>query len=190
MRTNTCVHTLPFFQVDFVGARHCEARAYNMLKNITDDALFASKYLSYAQGFDLANRMPLFVHAPLASVAVNDTMWLMRTHFEGTFRTRAHKHTRAHTHTHTQPPGTWFDERSDVGAGPYHAEFRFGPDMWTSGKMWTHMHSLARTHVVLHDSVPLLLAQVGSSIRVREQLPSRITPSTSWPRRERTCPPP
>jgi hypothetical protein len=33
-------------------------------------------------------------------VSVNDTMWLMRTRFTG----------------------TWFDERSDVGAGPFHAE--------------------------------------------------------------------
>ena len=38
-----------FDPVDFTGARLCEARAYNMLKEITDDGGFATKYLSYAQ---------------------------------------------------------------------------------------------------------------------------------------------
>lgn len=108
---NTCIkyggfHPL-FLQVDFVGARHCEARAYNMLKDITDDSSFAPKYLSYAQGFNLTNRMPLFVHAPPASVGVNDTMWLMRTHFEGALIVHMDTHTHhedkhAHRYTHAR----------------------------------------------------------------------------------------
>ena len=35
--------------VDFAGARICEARAYNMLKEITDDTGFEKRYLDYAQ---------------------------------------------------------------------------------------------------------------------------------------------
>ena len=99
-----------FCPVDFSGARLAEARAYNMLKEITDDPGFASQYLDYAQGYNLTNRMPLFVRAK-APVSVNDTSWLMRTRFED----------------------TWFDERKDVGAGPYHAEYRARPLLWKSG---------------------------------------------------------
>lgn len=61
------------------------------------------------------------------------------------------------TGTHT--PGTWFDEQSDVGAGPYHAEFRFGPDIWTSGKCGhTHacMHSHSHSHSHPHSHSPAL----------------------------------
>ena len=44
-------------------------------------------------------------------VSVNDTAWLMRTRFTG----------------------TWFDERGDVGAGPLRAEYRQRPLLWSSG---------------------------------------------------------
>ena len=98
-----------FCPVDFAGARLAEARVYNMLKEVTDDPSFASDYLSYAQGYNLTNRMPLFVKAK-APLTVNDTSWLMRTRFTG----------------------TWFDERKDVGAGASHAEYRQRPLMWTS----------------------------------------------------------
>jgi hypothetical protein len=33
----------------------------------------------------------------------------------------------------TRFEGTWFDERSDVGAGPFHAEYRARPLLWKSG---------------------------------------------------------
>ena len=70
------------------------------------------RYLDYAQGYNLTNRMPLFVTAKgTGAISLNDTMWLMRTRFTG----------------------TWFDERSDVGAGPFHAEYRQRPLMWTAG---------------------------------------------------------
>ena len=99
-----------FCPVDFSGARLAEARAYNMLKEITDDVGFAARYLDYAQGYNLTNRMPLFVKAK-AKVSVNDTSWLMRTRFTN----------------------TWFDETKDVGAGPFHAEYRARPLSWQSG---------------------------------------------------------
>jgi hypothetical protein len=97
--------------VSFTGARVAEARVWNLFKQIGggkpvavavtrsrgrdrnrsresnrsrdrntgnfDDAFF----LSYAQGKNLSNRMPLFVEAA-KPLAVNDTMWNMRTHFE------------------------------------------------------------------------------------------------------------
>lgn len=68
-----------------------------------------SRYLDYAQGYNLTNRMPVFVRAK-QPVTLNDTMWLMRTRFTG----------------------TWFDERGDVGAGPFHAEYRARPLFWQS----------------------------------------------------------
>lgn len=105
-----------FHPVDFLGARLCEARVYNMLSQITRDATFATQYLDYAQGYNLTNRMPLFVKAKArGAVSVNDTAWLMRTRFQG----------------------TWFDETGlktpDVGAGAYHAEYRASPLTWSSG---------------------------------------------------------
>eukprot|EP01047_Picozoa_sp_COSAG01_P098025 COSAG01_NODE_28268_length_665_cov_1.005300_2_plen_87_part_00 len=41
-------------------------------------------YLDYAQGFNLSNRMPLWVK-PARKLSVNTTMWAMRTHFEETW---------------------------------------------------------------------------------------------------------
>jgi hypothetical protein len=51
-----------FAPVDFAGARLGEARAYNMLKQVSDDDTFAQRYLDYAQGYNLSNRMPLHVN--------------------------------------------------------------------------------------------------------------------------------
>ena len=102
-----------FDPVDFAGARLCDARAYNMLAQVAADPAFAPSHLDYAQGRNLTNRMPLFVTAKGGKGAVtrNTTSWLMRTRFAG----------------------TWFDERADVGAGPFHAEFRQSPSLWSSG---------------------------------------------------------
>ena len=61
--------------VDFTGARLAEARAYNMLKEISDDAGFADKYLSYAQGYNLTNRMPLFVQVCQSKPICGGTCW-------------------------------------------------------------------------------------------------------------------
>ena len=73
-----------------------------------------AQHLDYAQGYNLTNPMPLFVK-PMEKLSVNDTMWSMRTHFEG----------------------TWFDTtgllRPDVGAGPGHSAYRARPLEWKSG---------------------------------------------------------
>lgn len=95
----------------FGGVRLGEARVWNIFQPASGGAF--STYLDYAQGFNLTNRMPLFakVAKPLS---VNDTMQLMRTHFED----------------------SWFDprgiERADVGAGAGHSPYRWRPLTWSS----------------------------------------------------------
>ena len=96
--------------VTFSGARLGEARAYSYLSAVSNENGFAARYLDYAQGYNLTNRMPLFV-TPKTKQSVNDTMWHMRTHFDG----------------------TWFDESNDVGAGAFHARMRARPLTWKYG---------------------------------------------------------
>lgn len=96
----------------FSGTRFGEARVWNIFQAATHGALEA--YLPYAQGYNLTRRMPLFVPVA-AKLSVNDTMNLMRTHFEG----------------------SWFDntgeKRPDVGAGPGGSAYRWRPLTWSSG---------------------------------------------------------
>jgi len=91
------------------SARLAEARVWNIFMPVTDGAFI--EYLDYAQGRNLTNRMPLWAK-PLQQLSVNDTMNLMRTHFEG----------------------TWFDNRGenrkDVGAGPGNSPYRWRPLTW------------------------------------------------------------
>jgi dipeptidase len=111
--------------VNFIGARICEARVWSIFSAAmsTSSADTASSnnpmapFLDYAQGFNLTNRMPLFVK-PASKLSVNSTMELMRTHFEG----------------------TWFDSRGlppsqhrpgdDIGAGPGNSPYRQFPYIW------------------------------------------------------------
>jgi len=69
------------------------------------------QYLDYVQGRNLSNRMPLYVRTE-QRLSVNDTMWHMRNHYEG----------------------TWLDHRSDVGAGPWSSPYRLGEGLtWSYG---------------------------------------------------------
>jgi hypothetical protein len=95
--------------ISFIGARICEARVWNLLNPACGGCL--DGYLDYAQGYNLTNVMPLFV--PVArKLALEDTVTLMRTHFEG----------------------TWFDNtgnvRPDVGAGAGHSPYRERSLVW------------------------------------------------------------
>ena len=132
--------------ITFTSCRLAEARVWNIFNQIAGKEVMAP-YLDYAQGFNLTNRMPLFVKVGTSSMSIysvfifhhfrhitnmrrlpsilqaaaklsmNDTMWNMRTHFEG----------------------TWFDnegiKRADVGAGPGRQPttslLRFSPFMIT-----------------------------------------------------------
>merc|ERR1711871_1625217 len=69
----------------FGGVRLGEARVWNIFNALADDGGASwARYLDYAQGYNLTNRMPLFAR-PRSKLTVNDTMQVMRTHFEGTW---------------------------------------------------------------------------------------------------------
>jgi len=99
--------------ITFTSARLAEARVWNLFHQIAGEELM-TPYLDWAQGYNLSNPMPLFVKAS-SKLSVNDTMWNMRTHFEG----------------------TWFDnegvQRKDVGAGPGNSPYRWRPLVWKQG---------------------------------------------------------
>ena len=98
--------------VTFGGVRLGEARVWNIFQPASGGAF--GEYLDYAQGKNLSHRMPLFARVA-HKLTVNDTMELMRTHFED----------------------TWFDtrglSRDDVGAGSGNSAYRWRPLQWSSG---------------------------------------------------------
>lgn len=87
----------------FHGARYGEARVFSLFSKIAALEENIESYLDYARGYNLSNRMPLFVRVA-HKLSVNDSIWLMRDHFEG----------------------TWFDTSQDVGAGAWHLPYRLG----------------------------------------------------------------
>jgi dipeptidase len=68
--------------VTFEGARFCEARVWSFFSTIMGQE-WSDQYLDYAQGYNLTNRMPLFVK-PAAKLSPQDVMQSMRSHYEGT----------------------------------------------------------------------------------------------------------
>jgi len=66
--------------LDFEGARFCEARVWSLFNKVSSGM---SKYLDYAKGENLKNKMPLWVK-PTNKLSVYDVMNAMRDHFEGT----------------------------------------------------------------------------------------------------------
>lgn len=90
--------------VNFEGARFCEARVWCGFNRVNKDM---GKYLDYAMGENLKNRMPLWIK-PDKKLTVNDAMELMRDHYEGTA----------------------MDMTQDVGAGPYKCPYRWRPLTW------------------------------------------------------------
>lgn len=91
--------------VDFGGARFCEARVWSGFNRVTGGM---EKYLDYAMGENLTNRMPLWIK-PDKKLYVHDVMELMRDHYDG----------------------TPMDMTQDVGAGPYGSTVRWRPLTWT-----------------------------------------------------------
>ena len=87
--------------VTFSGARACEARVYAFFNRV---AKGMEKYEQYAMGYDLKNRMPLWLK-PDQPLDVHDMMMLMRDHYEG----------------------TPMDMTKDVGAGPFKCPYRWRP---------------------------------------------------------------
>jgi dipeptidase len=87
--------------VDFGAARFCEARVWSLFNKVSGGM---SKYLDYAKGENLKNRMPLYIK-PDKKISVYDVMTYMRDHYEG----------------------TPLDMTKDWGAGPYVCPVRWRP---------------------------------------------------------------
>ncbi len=91
--------------INFEAARFCEARVWSGFNRLVSGM---DKYLDYAMGTNLKNRMPLWIK-PDKKVSVHDIMELMRDHYEG----------------------TPMDMTQDVGAGPYKCPYRWRPMTWS-----------------------------------------------------------
>lgn len=100
--------------VTYSGARYCEARVWSFFSAVMGQD-WSNQYLDYIQGFNLTNRMPLWVR-PEKKLSAQDVMQHMRNHYEGTAL------------------ATNGDSFSDVGAGAYHAPVRDSPIQWSSSK--------------------------------------------------------
>jgi len=99
--------------VTFSGARFCEARVWTFFSAIMGPD-FASQYQDYAQGYNLTNRMPLWVQPPgAAALSVTNVSEFMRDHYEN----------------------TWFDmtgtREPDAGAMDWGSPTRFHPLTWS-----------------------------------------------------------
>jgi dipeptidase len=90
--------------IDFGGARFCEARVWSGFNRINKDM---GKYLDYAMGENLKNKMPLWIK-PDKKLSVYDVMEIMRDHYEG----------------------TPMDMTQDIGAGAYNCPYRWRPMTW------------------------------------------------------------
>jgi dipeptidase len=90
--------------VDFGAARFCEARVWAGFNRVSSGM---DKYTEYAKGYDLKNRMPLWVK-PDKKLSVADVMGIMRDYYQG----------------------TELDMTKDIGAGPYKSIVRWRPMTW------------------------------------------------------------
>ncbi len=90
--------------VNFESARFCEGRVWSGFNKVNKGM---GKYLQYAMGYDLKNRMPLWIK-PDQKLTVQDVMEMMRDHFEGTA----------------------MDMNKDLGAGAYSCGYRWRPLTW------------------------------------------------------------
>ncbi len=90
--------------IDFGGARFCEARVWAMFNRINKDM---GKYLDYAMGKNLKNRMPLYIK-PDQKLSVLDVFSLTRDYYQD----------------------TPMDMSKDLGAGPFGCVVRWRPLTW------------------------------------------------------------
>jgi dipeptidase len=90
--------------LDFGAARFCEARVWAMFNRVNKDM---SKYEDYAMGYNLKNRMPLYIK-PDRKLSVLDVISLNRDYYQG----------------------TKMDMSKDIGAGPFGCIVRWRPLTW------------------------------------------------------------
>lgn len=90
--------------LDFAGARFCEARVWSGFNAVNSTM---GKYLDYAMGENLSNRMPLWIK-PDNKIGVKDVMGMMRNYYQN----------------------SPMDMTKDLGAGPYGSTVRWRPMEW------------------------------------------------------------
>jgi dipeptidase len=90
--------------LDFSGARFCEARVWSGFNKVNNQM---GKYLDYAMGENLNNRMPIWIK-PDNKLSLKDVIGMMRDYFQN----------------------TPMDMTKDVGAGPYGSTVRWRPLTW------------------------------------------------------------
>jgi len=104
--------------LSFGAARFCEARVFAGFNRVNSDM---GKYLDYAMGENLQNRMPLWIK-PDKKIGVRDLMELMRDYYQG----------------------TPMDMTKDVGAGPYKSTVRWRPITWeVNGERYFHERAIS-----------------------------------------------
>lgn len=90
--------------MDFSAARFCEARVWSMFRQVNSQM---DRYEDYAKGYDLTNRMPLFIK-PDRKISLQDMIEFMGDHYTGTS----------------------LDFSNDLGAGPHKLPYRWRPLTW------------------------------------------------------------
>lgn len=90
--------------IDFGAARFCEARVWSGFNRITDGM---DKYLDFAKGENLTNKMPLYVK-PNHKLSRKEVFGLMRDYYQDTD----------------------LDMSKDIGGGPYNSIVRWRPMTW------------------------------------------------------------
>ncbi len=93
-----------FAPLNFSAARFCEARVWSGFNMVNSEM---GKYLDYAMGENLQNRMPLWIK-PDNKLGPKDVMRMMRNYYQG----------------------TPMDMTKDIGAGPYGSTVRWRPMEW------------------------------------------------------------
>jgi dipeptidase len=128
--------------ISFSGARFCEARVWSFFGQIMGPA-WAQEYLSYAQGYNLTNRMPLYVTPAVGGkISAAEVMGYMRSHYEG---------------TDLDMSGEMFP---DVGSADSHSIFRTHPLTWTSTINPATGTADGKTYNYLHER-PIATPQTG-----------------------------
>ena len=104
--------------VDFGAARFCEARVWSAFNKVNSQM---GKYLNYAMGHDLSERMPLWIK-PDEKLSVRDVMNLMRDYYQN----------------------TPMDMTKDIGAGPYGSTVRWRPMQYKiDGEDYIHERAIS-----------------------------------------------
>lgn len=104
--------------LDFGGARFCEARVWSGFNMVNSEM---GRYLDYAMGENLTNRMPLWIK-PDKKLSVSDVIGMMRNYYQG----------------------TPLDMTKDIGAGPYGSTVRWRPMTWSvDGTGYVHERAIA-----------------------------------------------